>query len=363
MPDIELVDLKNTVSKKFSLISDKLEMALKKVLSKKEQAILLLNRRGYSNFVFCPSCKHSLECKNCDVTLTFHKSGRATNDDIKTVHGKHLNFGIAVCHYCQGKTLVPKKCPLCNSNMTMIGLGAQRLEEELNSKFPNSKIARIDSDSMQSKDYYSLLNDFADGKIDILAGTQMLAKGLHFPNVTLVGVVSADTSLAIPDFRANERTFQLLSQVAGRTGRSEKKGFVIVQTFMPDQPAIRYASRNDYEGFIAEELSHRTKCSLPPAARLALITLRDTKFERLDTAANKMRELLDNIIASHDLKVHLRGPFEPAIARIHQFHRLQIIVQSPDAANIQSLFSILRSMPSPKPAVDYYIDVDPINLL
>ena len=146
----------------------------------------------------------------------------------------------------------------------MFGLGSQRLEEELARKFPAAKTARIDSDSMQAKDYYHVLRDFGRGKIDILAGTQMLAKGLHFPNVTLVGIISADTSLYLPDFRANERTFQLISQVAGRAGRSEKKGTVIVQSCLPEQPAIQFAMKHDFDGFITEELKHRKACNLPP---------------------------------------------------------------------------------------------------
>ena len=149
---------------------------------------------------------------------------------------------------------MPEKCPVCGKTMTMIGFGSQRLEEELAHKFPSARIASIDSDSMAGKDYYRLLQDFSQGKIDILAGTQMLAKGLHFPNVTVVGIISADTALYIPDFRANERTFQLICQVAGRTGRSEKGGDVFVQSFLDDQPAIQFALKADYQGFVEEEL-------------------------------------------------------------------------------------------------------------
>ena len=166
--------------------------------------------------------------------------------------------------------------------MAMIGMGSQKLEEELARKFPQAHIARVDSDSMASGDYYRLLKDFSDGRIDILAGTQMLAKGLHFPNVTVVGIISADTCLYLPDFRSNERTFQLISQVAGRAGRSEKKGTVYVQTFFANQPAIQFALKGDFAGFVEEELKHRKACNLPPFWRLAAIVLRDRSFEKLE---------------------------------------------------------------------------------
>ncbi|MHC4310789.1 MAG: replication restart helicase PriA, partial [Planctomycetota bacterium] len=277
MPEMKLVDLRagQVTQKGINLISEPLAKCLQETLAKKEQAILLLNRRGYSNFVFCPSCKHTLHCRNCDVTLTFHKSKAGRHERMKTVTGKHINYGYAICHYCLAQTLVPEKCPLCGKLMAMIGLGSQRLEEELANKFPTARVLRIDSDSMASRDYYRLLRDFGEGRIDILAGTQMLAKGLHFPNVTLVGIISADTSLYLPDFRANERTFQLISQVAGRAGRSEKKGVVFVQTFLPNQPAIQFAVGRDFEGFVKEELKHRKACNLPPFWRLAVIVMRD----------------------------------------------------------------------------------------
>ena len=184
--------------------------------------------------------------------------------------------GYAICHYCLSKTLVPKKCPLCGKAMTMIGLGAQRLEEEAARKLPSARLRRIDSDAMAGRDYYAVLRDFAEGRIDIMVGTQMLAKGLHFPNVTLVGIVSADTALALPDFRSNERTFQLISQVAGRAGRSEKGGRVLIQTFLPGQPAIEFARRYDYNGFVKEELIHRRACNLPPQWRMAVVLMRDS---------------------------------------------------------------------------------------
>ena len=365
MPEMKLVDLRTgqITQKGINLISEPLAKCLQETLAKKEQAILLLNRRGYSNFVFCPSCKHTLHCRNCDVTLTFHKSKAGRHERMKTVTGKHINYGYAICHYCLAQTLVPEKCPLCGKLMAMIGLGSQRLEEELAKKFPSARVLRIDSDSMASRDYYRLLKDFGDGRIDILAGTQMLAKGLHFPNVTLVGIISADTSLYLPDFRANERTFQLISQVAGRAGRSEKKGVVFVQTFLPKQPAIQFAVGRDFDGFVKEELKHRKSCNLPPFWRLAVIVMRDGNFDKLGMACKQMRQKIDSIIGREKLEVKVRGPIPAVISRIQRFHRMQIIIQAPKAATVQKLFACLRTAGPIRPAVKVAIDIDPVNLL
>jgi primosomal protein N' (replication factor Y) len=365
MPRMKLVDLRHAeiTQKGINLISEPLAEQLKETLAKNEQAILLLNRRGYSNFVFCPSCKHTLHCRNCDVTLTFHKSKAPRYERMRTVTGKHMNYGYAMCHYCLAQTLVPEKCPLCAKGFAMIGFGSQRLEEELAKKFPQARASRIDSDSMASKDYYRLLKDFSEGRIDILAGTQMLAKGLHFPNVTLVGIISADTCLYLPDFRANERTFQLISQVAGRTGRSAKKGTVFVQTFLANQPAIRFAVDGDFDGFVKAELRHRQACNLPPFWRLAAIVMRDMKFDKLDAASRQMRQRIGRIIEREGLRATVRGPMPAVISRIQRFHRVQIIIQAPAATTVQRLFTSLRAERPIRPAVKVAIDIDPVNLL
>jgi len=364
-PEMKLVDLRQEhfTHDGINLISGPLAERLKEVLAKKEQTILLLNRRGYSNFVFCPSCKHTLHCRNCDVTLTFHKSKTFAGGRMQTVTGKHMDYGYAMCHYCLAQTLVSEKCPLCGAGLAMIGLGSQRLEEELAKKFPQARTSRIDSDSMASRDYYRLLKDFSEGQIDILAGTQMLAKGLHFPNVTLVGIISADTSLYLPDFRANERTFQLISHVAGRAGRSAKKGTVFVQTFLPNQPAIQFALNADFDGFVREELKHRRACNLPPFWRLAVIIMRDRIFDKLDIACKMMRERIDHIVTREGLKVVVRGPMPAVISRIQRFHRMQIIVQAPQAKTMQRLFTGLRAAGPVRPSVKVAIDIDPVNLL
>ena len=191
----------------------------------------------------------------------------------------------------------------------------------------------------------------------------MLAKGLHFPNVTLVGIVSADTSLSLPDFRANERTFQLISQVAGRAGRSAKRSVVIVQTLLADNPAIKFALKHDYDGFVEAELPHRKACNLPPYWRMAIVTLRDTKFDKLTEASEAMKWRLDRIIDQCSLEVKLRGPMPATISRIQQFHRIQIIAQAPTPTPIQKLFAELRSSPPIRPSVKVAIDIDPVNLM
>jgi len=366
MPEMKLVNMltafADTEHKKIQLLSPPLKDHLAQVLSRQEQAILLLNRRGYSNFICCPACKHTLTCRNCDVTLTFHKK-QQNGGESTTILGRHLTGGYAVCHYCLSKTLVPQHCPLCGSTMTMIGLGSQRLEEELHRQFPKARVRRIDSDAMAGQDYYNILKDFADQKIDILAGTQMLAKGLHFPNVTLVGVISADTALFLPDFRANERTFQLINQVAGRAGRSEKKGTVYVQTFFPKQPAIVYAVQNNFDAFVQDELSHRQACHLPPFGRVAIVAMREMNYDRLKTAADLTKERIENIMASEKLEMSLRGPLEPAVGRIQRHHRLHLVVQASSPAAIQLLFERMRAMSPIRPAVQTQIDIDPIGVL
>ena len=354
MPEMKLVDMSSDVSKGkgTNLISDQLREHIRDTLQKKEQIILLLNRRGYSNFVFCSSCKHTLQCLNCDVTLTFHRSERQRG-----------TAGYAVCHYCLAQSLVPKSCPLCGKTLMMIGLGSQKLEEELAREFPSALAVRVDSDSMRKQNYYDILNDFGSGKIDILLGTQILAKGLHFPNVTLVGIISADTALQLPDFRANERTFCMISQVAGRTGRSEKKGTVYVQTFLPRQPAIQFAIRHDYNGFVSEELKHRRAAQLPPFGRIAIVRMRDAKFDKLSCACEVMGQRLNKIVTANDLAIRVRGPMPAAISRIQRQYRMQIIVQSPSANEIHKLFSILRTLKPIKPTVMIAVDIDPVNLL
>ena len=223
------------------------------------QVILLLNRRGHSTHIQCPSCGHSLQCPACELSLTFHR---------------HDNT--AICHYCDYQTVAPNACPECNfPGIRFSGLGTQKLEAEVRARFPNYPCLRMDTDSMRGRgSHEEALTSFREGKQRILLGTQMIAKGLDFPNVTLVGVVNADTAMHLPDFRAAERTFQLVTQVAGRTGRGSKGGRVLVQTLSPDAPAIVAAVRHDLPGFASEELPHREALGYPPFASMIRIVVR-----------------------------------------------------------------------------------------
>ena len=359
MPKTECVDLSKQFTGLDEMISSRLEEALTSVLEKKQQAILLLNRRGYSNFVFCPQCKYILHCRNCDAALTFHRrdfGDTASNSAMKA----YRKSGYAICHYCGSKTLVPTQCPMCRSGFTMCGVGVQKLEEQLNKKFPKAVVRRIDSDSMKSGDYYKLLEDFAKGDIDILAGTQILAKGLHFPNVTLVGIINADANSGGADFRANEKAFQLISQVAGRTGRGQDGGIVIVQTMQPQQSTLRYALDYDFDGFVETEMSQRKTFGLPPYSRMAIIMIRDEDYSRLEDNISQMHKLVDSIIKAGRLNINTRGPVAPTIARLNRTYRLQLMLFADSPVELGRFFKLLRNQPKLKSGIQVSFDIDPI---
>ncbi len=360
MPQMRCVDLSKVAGDPFErLLSEQLENELHNTLGRKEQAILLLNRRGYSNFVYCPACKYILHCRNCDVSLTYHRHSFDTDVSGSGAMARYKSDGYATCHYCGSRTLVPTQCPICRHRFTMMGVGIQKLEEELARKFPQAVVRRIDSDSMQSGDYYQLLKDFADGSIDILAGTQILAKGLHFPNVTLVGVVNADASLAVSDFRANEKTFQLISQVAGRTGRGSKPGLVIVQTMKPDQAALRFALKNDFDGFVNIEMSMREKCKLPPFSRMATILMRDEDHQRLEDTVKVIADIAAAVIKNTAADITMRGPMPCPIPRINRMHRMQLVLTAPNPVVMSGFFKTFRAI-SLKTTVKILFDIDPV---
>ena len=249
MPHVELVDMKveNRFRRGVHLLSQRLEHLLRTTVEAGHQAILLLNRRGYSNFVYCRSCQHVIQCKYCDATMTYHRSaGEHAHSATANAGGVHT--GQLHCHYCLAVNPLPTQCPHCGKMLSLFGLGTQRVEEEIRRKFPDLRFARVDSDSMRSsaRTTRSCSGRFAAGEVQVMLGTQMIAKGLDYPNVTLVGVISGDTALALPDFRAAERTFQLITQVAGRAGRGDSPGRVVLQTFLPDDPTIQAALRQDY---------------------------------------------------------------------------------------------------------------------
>ncbi len=364
MPAVELIDMKQEMRLRrggVHLLSTRLEHLLQTTIAAGHQAILLLNRRGYSNFIFCSSCQEALQCKYCDATLTYHRSAGQHVGSAKLEKGLHT--GQLHCHYCLAVTPLPAQCPHCQKKLSLFGLGTQRVEEELARKFPDLKYARVDSDAMRSsRDYEALLGDFAAGNIQVLLGTQMIAKGLDYPNVTLVGVISGDTSLALPDFRAAERTFQLITQVAGRAGRGDAPGRVVLQSFLPDDPTIHDALHHDYERFAARELTHRREVGLPPFSRMARIILRDQDLDKLHARCQELAAALGESLAAHPNAIQFKGPMPCAISRIAGHWRHQIILTSPTPGPLQRLLADLRqkgALKNPRTSVD----VDPVSLL
>jgi primosomal protein N' (replication factor Y) len=366
MPHVELVDMRtqSRMRRGIHLISQRLEHLLRHTLDAGHQAILLLNRRGYSNFIFCASCQEPLRCKYCDTTMTYHRSAGVHAQGATSIEGVHT--GQMHCHYCLAVNPLPATCPACSHKLTLFGLGTQRVEEELSRKFPGLPFARVDSDTMRgSRDYEKLLNRFGSGEIKVMLGTQMIAKGLDYPNVTLVGVISGDTALSLPDFRAAERTFQLITQVAGRAGRGDSPGRVVLQTFVPDDPTIRAALRQDYAGFAQVELAARRELGYPPFARMVRIILRDQSLDQLAPLADGLAGELRTAIAAqaNGPSINLRGPMPCAINRIAGYYRSQIILTAVRASALQDVLAEVRRRGALGKTDRIAVDVDPISLL
>jgi primosomal protein N' (replication factor Y) (superfamily II helicase) len=367
MPAVEIVSMleERRQRRGVHLISQRLEHLLKTTLASNRQAILLLNRRGYSNFVYCVSCGDALQCKYCDTTMTYHRSAEAHADRATTAAGVHT--GQLHCHYCLAVNKLPEVCPTCKKKLSLFGLGTQRVEEELARKLPDLRFARVDSDTMRtSKDYEATLARFATGEIQAMLGTQMIAKGLDYPNVTLVGVISADTALSLPDFRASERTFQLITQVAGRAGRGDFPGRVILQTFVPDDPTIKSALKHDYIGFAARELAARKEVGLPPYTRMARIILRHQDQPALHEISQKLAEKLTQAITdlgSDNTTITMTGPMPCPISRIAGYYRNQIVLKSPTPDPLQKVLKAVRAAGGLAKADEVAVDVDPVSLL
>ena len=364
MPAVELVDMKqeNRFRRGVHLISQRLEHLLRVTIESGHQAILLLNRRGYSNFVYCSSCGDALQCKYCDATMTYHRSPGTHVSSAAHVAGVHT--GQLHCHYCLAVNPLPDKCPQCGMKLSLFGLGTQRVEEELVRKFPELRFVRVDSDSMRNaRDYELTLSRFARREIQVMLGTQMIAKGLDYPNVTLVGVISGDTALALPDFRAAERTFQLITQVAGRAGRGDSAGRVVLQTFLPDDPTIRAAIQQDYVGFARTELASRQQVGLPPYSRMVRIVLRDQDSEKLFKTSEELSAQLTEAAAAEGGVIRMKGPMPCAISRIAGYFRTQIVLLAPTAAPLQRVLASVRDKGHLARSDRIAVDVDPVSLL
>lgn len=365
LPKVEIVDMveDRRQRKGVHLISSRLEVALSKVFSSPAnkpggRAILLLNRRGFGNYIACPDhrCGWMMRCEHCDASLVYHKDGALPAG------------GVVRCHHCTCEQMLAKNCPTCGKKVTVFGLGVQRVEQELHKKLPAAKVIRMDSDTMRTASHYQkALDDFKSGQADILLGTQMVAKGLDIDTVRIVGVISGDTALHMPDFRAAERTFQLISQVAGRAGRSTQRGLALVQSYSANDPTIALAAQHDYNRFAKRELEIRAEMNLPPFSRMARIVVRDKDHQQAVERGQKMAEKLRQFAAgSQNSLVEVRGPFACPIARIADFHRqqIEIFASAPGAASaLQRVLSAARKDKLLLADAKTAVDVDPVAMM
>jgi primosomal protein N' (replication factor Y) (superfamily II helicase) len=328
--------------------SPQLLEAIDETHSRGEQVIILLNRRGFSQFVLCRTCGETLKCKNCDITLTFHRA-----------NGKLL------CHYCNYQEIAPRICPHCESEyLYFVGEGTENIADQLERKFPDMRIARIDRDTMAHKgEMESVLLKFAAGGLDMLVGTQMIAKGHDFPNVTQVGVISVDIGLGLPDLRSAERTFQLITQVAGRAGRGDRPGKVLIQTYYPEHYALRHAQRQDYEGFYAEEIKFRQRLGYPPFLVLASVIIKHRELAQAQKNANLLRRALD--AANTDKTVRILGPAPASLSRLKNEYRLQIILKAPGRRQLRETLNIAVADAEEKGCDlrTINVEIDPVNLM
>ncbi len=346
----ELVDMREVfkIEGKDTIFSPALLEAIEDAHLKKEQSIILLNRRGFSQFVLCRSCGETIRCNNCDITLTFHK-----------------REGKLVCHYCNHRERTPRKCPACESKfLYFIGEGTEQIEDILRRKFSDLRIARVDRDSTARRNQLeNTLFAFSRGEIDMLVGTQMLAKGHDFPNVTLVGVISVDAGLALPDFRSAERTFQLLTQVAGRAGRGSLQGRVLIQTFYPEHYALQHASTQNYDDFYAVEINFRKRLNYPPFVALASIMIKHPNYNFAFDNAEILRGCLQKFNAEKNCII--LGPAPAPLARLKGEHRLQILVKARNRANLRRTldFALHEAQEKFCDLKIVNVEIDPVNLL
>ncbi|MDP9186514.1 MAG: primosomal protein N' [Verrucomicrobiota bacterium] len=347
MPLMRIVDLRQERRKEkiAPILSEKLSKAIADRLEKREQTILFLNRRGFSTSLLCSNCGEARNCPNCSVALTFHR------------HMARLS-----CHLCGHTAAVPKKCPECGKDaLIYAGFGTEKVESTVSHLFPKANVRRMDADSMTRKEAYrETLRNFRTGKIDILVGTQMIAKGLHFPNVTLVGIINADLALHLPDFRAGERTFQLLTQVAGRAGRGETAGEVFVQTYTPFSPSIQFARHHDFAGYFQQELEFRQRCDFPPFKHAVLITVRSAHEGRAKLSAETLvRRLKESLGSEFTLGDATSAPLE----KLQGQFRFHILLRGEAIMRLSRLLrETLDKLPLPEDVVAT-VDVDPYQLL
>ncbi len=351
MPPVVLLDRRHDKPRhgKFPALSESLEYSMREALKAGGQVMLLLNRRGFSTHIHCPSCGHVESCRFCDLALTYHKQR-----------------DVMLCHYCGYEQPPTQRCPQCGQSAVRYqGLGTEKLQVEIEERFPEYVVRRMDSDTMRKPGSHArTLTAFRNGLIHILVGTQMIAKGLDFPNVTLVGVINADVGLHVPDFRSAERTFQLLSQVAGRTGRGPRGGRVFVQTLTPEHPCISLAAAHDYDRFVEVELGHRRAHNYPPYHRLARVIVRSHEQEAAANFAETMAGAFQQVLKDvPDSELRLLGPAEAPIFRLKGYYRYHFQLQSPSAAILHQVLRAVLPSVRPPTGVEYTLDVDPFQML
>ncbi|MFW6286696.1 MAG: replication restart helicase PriA, partial [Candidatus Sumerlaeota bacterium] len=356
LPEIELIDMAAGVrdERHTGLLSERLERAIGKRLEKGEQSILFLNRRGFSNFLLCLSCKTAIRCPHCDVVMTWHKS-----------------IGSLMCHFCGEQQPKPDKCPECETpDPAPMGAGTQRIEEDVSKAFPEARVLRIDLDTTRGKHgFLRLWEQIERGDADVMLGTQMISKGLHLERVTLVGVVSADHSLFLPDFRAAERAFAQLTQVAGRAGRmADRGGEVIIQTFVPHHYAIQRAIRHDVEGFWERELHMRQMLRFPPYWRLLLVRVSGEDRDKVRSRATRLGALLKEIQFKRQEYRHLGilGPVPCPIEKLQDKIRWQIVIRGQSPAKMRALVQAglkIYDKDKGRAGVHLTLDMDPLDLL
>lgn len=350
LPDVAMLDLRADFQnrKNRGAISRQLQNAMREALADKGQVILLLNRRGHSTSIQCHACGAVVKCDACDIALTFHREGDR-----------------AVCHYCDYEITAPSRCADCGfEGIRYGGLGTQRLEAEIRARFPGATCLRMDSDSMKKPgSHEEALERFRKGEIQILVGTQMIAKGLDFPNVTLVGVVNADTALHLPDFRSAERTFQLVTQVAGRTGRGDRGGRVLVQTFTPDHPALIAAAKHDFEAFAEAELPGRNEFQYPPCAAMIRTIVRSPVDSAAESFAEALADAIRNEAEKNGVDARVLGPAPAPIAKLRGNFRYHCLLQSNDGDGLRAIMQTVRDQIQAADDVQWVIDVDPLSML
>lgn len=344
LPRVEVVDLREEFKQRRALFSQRLTDAMAERLTQKQQIILFLNRRGYAQFVLCRDCGWVSKCPNCAVSLAYHAYDRALK-----------------CHHCDYTARAPQTCPDCGgAKVKAFGIGTEKVEEEVNLIFPSARVARMDRDTTAKKGAHTrIVRDFRQGDADILIGTQMVAKGLDFPNVTLVGVISADTAINMPDFRAAERTFQLLTQVAGRAGRGKMLGEVIIQTFSPDHYAVQAAMHQDYPAFYAQEILFRQELHYPPFSRFANLISADEREQKAQARAMALAAALERVVPS---EVEIIGPSEAPLARLKNQYRFHVALRSPVETPLSEIVCSALALLTPADRLGLHIDMDPLSM-